>query len=160
MVVKAWLVSFACLVCAATAGAQAGGSQGTKGPTLVPYKNQKMILSGVTSLGIELRAVNGQDLPGLRHELIASYENRPQTCPPNFQCISLPPSTSATFFFHEWEFQATSSQRREFLFCRRAIESAKPTDKIVIVGDIEFARDIAFVYVHSITSCAIEATAG
>lgn len=158
---KGLLILWACLIAIGPAFAQSeeGGGLTASAATPTPYKAQKMTLSSVTSIGSTVRTTTGQALTAPRHEIVATLDN-PPACPSGAECPALPSNNIVTMLFDEAVFSTKASHYRQLLFCRRTIESAEPTEKILLVGDIRFVRDTGLVYVDSLTSCSIEAAAG
>lgn len=158
---KGLLIVWACLIALGPAFAQSeeGEALTARAATPTPYKAQKMTLSSVTSIGITVRTATGQALTAPRHEIIATLDN-PPACPSGAECPALPAGNIVTLLFDEGVFSTKASYYRQLLFCRRAIESVEPTEKVLLEGNIRLARNTGLVYVDSLTSCSIEAAAG
>lgn len=124
-------------------------------PIAVPYSNVSLHLNSVTALDVHIVKSDGTALPAPRHRLAATLADPPSTCPADYTCAPVAPNAKVSVYFREWDFSKTRGRSHLFSICRRTIESAPPTAKIILTGDIRYFREEDSILMSNLTGCYV-----
>jgi hypothetical protein len=116
------------LICASSANAQSSALPAE----ITTLQDTQLYLGDISSIGIE------QSSDNIKHSIVGKATHADSRCGiPGSRCVGLPAPSAATLIVNENVSVPQSSSLAVFGTCRRAIESAKPTDKFVLRGDFE-----------------------